>query len=407
MGGVLVASLFGLGACAPGAPEEAAAPAPAPDDGAAPSAAELAHELVLIDTHIDVPYRLVEDPGVDISQRTEGGDFDHPRAVAGGLDVAFMSVYIPAKYQETGGAKELADELVDMVEGFATSWPEKFRIVRSAEEAELRTPGIVGLALGMENGEPIEGDLANLRHYHDRGIRYVTLTHSENNHISDSSYSTERTWEGLSPFGREVVAEMNRLGMMIDISHLSDAAAEQVLELSEQPVIASHSSLREFTPGFERNLSEDLLVKLAANGGVLQINFGSGFLTEESNKAGLATWAAMDAYAEENDLDSDAPELEEFVRRYRQENPMPLADLNDVLDHIDRAVAVAGIDHVGLGSDFDGVGPSLPDGLKDVSQYPNLIQGLLDRGYSKDEIAKVCGGNLLRVWRAVEAGAGT
>lgn len=368
-------------------------------------AVRLAHEFLLVDTHIDVPYRLAEGGDEDISNRTEGGDFDYPRAIAGGLDVPFMSIYVPADYQETGGAKEYADGLIDMVEGFEQRWPDKFVVISDTAAAESLPAGVLGLALGMENGEPIEGDLDNLRHFFDRGIRYITLTHSENNHICDSSYAKEKTWDGLSPFGREVVAEMNRLGMMIDVSHLSDAATDQVLDLTAVPVIASHSSARKFTPGFERNLSDDLIVKLAENGGVLQINFGSAFLTEESNRTGLAAWTAAEAHAEENGLDPDGPEMEEWLKGYRRENPVVLADLGDVVNHIEHVIEIAGIDHVGLGSDFDGVGPTLPEGLKDVSEFPNLIRALLERGHSEDDIRKICGGNLMRVWRAVEGGA--
>ncbi len=368
-------------------------------------AERLAHEFLLVDTHIDVPYRLADGGDEDLSQRTDGGDFDYPRAIAGGLDVAFMSIYVPASYQETGGARDYADSLIDMVQGFEGRWPGKFRVVHDTEEVGAISAGIIGLALGMENGEPIEGDLENLRHFYDRGIRYITLTHSKNNHICDSSYAKEATWNGLSPFGREVVGEMNRLGIMIDISHLSDAAAEQVLALSSTPVIASHSSVRAFTPGFERNMSDELIVKLAERGGVIQINFGSSFLTEEANTHSAATWEAAAAYAEENGLDSDSPEVEEWVAEYRREFPLRLATIEDVVDHIEHVIALVGIDYVGLGSDFDGVGPTLPEGLEDVSRFPNLIQALLERGRSEEDIEKICGGNLMRVWRSVETAA--
>lgn len=368
-------------------------------------AVQLAQDFLLVDGHIDVPYRLAESGDEDLSQRTEGGDFDYPRAIAGGLDVPFMSIYVPADYEDSGGAKDYADELIDLVEGFEERWPDKFLVVADPAAAESLPEGVVGLALGMENGAPIEGDLANLEYFFDRGIRYITLAHSKNNHICDSSYAEEKTWNGLSPFGREVVVEMNRLGMMIDISHLSDEAAEQVLELSASPVIASHSSVRKFTPGFERNMSDDLIARLGENGGVIQINFGSAFLTEASNRAGFAAWDAAKAYAEENALEPDSPEVEEWVKGYRAEHPQPLADLSDVIDHIEHVIAIAGVDHVGLGSDFDGVGPTLPEGLKDVSQFPNLIAALLERGHSEDDIRKICGANLMRVWRAVEAGA--
>ncbi len=388
----------------------AACQAPATDDGdppvtPAPSseqrAQRLATETLIVDTHVDVPYRLGEEMA-DISQRTDGGDFDYPRAVAGGLDAPFMSIYVPASYQE-GGAFDFAESLIDLVEGFERQWPDKFRVATSVDEVVANfEAGVMSLPMGMENGAPIEGDLAKLRHFHDRGIRYVTLTHGENNHICDSSYARERTWNGLSPFGREVVAEMNRLGMMIDVSHVSDEAFWQVMELTEAPVIASHSSLRHFTPGFERNLSDEMVVALGDNGGTVQINFGSAFLTAAANAHSREYYGARGAYAAENGLEDGDPELEAWSEAYLEEHPPVFADVSDVVAHIDRVVELAGIDHVGLGSDFDGVGDSLPTGLKDASQLPNLIAALLDAGYSEADVEKILSGNVLRVWREVE-----
>lgn len=388
-----------LGACAP---REEAPPAAAADGAALQARAErLARESILIDTHIDVPYRL-EEGMEDLSVRTEEGDFDYPRAVAGGLDVPFMSIYVPSSMEEDG-AFEMAERLIDMVEGFTTQWPDKFALARSVADVRRNfAAGIMSLPMGMENGAPIEGDLENLRHFADRGIRYITLTHAENNHICDSSYATEKTWNGLSPFGREVVAEMNRLGVMVDVTHVSDDTFHHVLELSRAPVIASHSSLRHFTPGFERNMSDDMLVALAANGGVLQINFGSAFLTQEANQQSFAFYAASAAHAEEHGLEDGDPALDEFADAWWQEHPLSHADLSDVVAHIDRAVDLVGVDYVGIGSDFDGVGDSLPTGLEDVSRYPALVAALLEKGYSDQDIVKILGGNLLRVWEAVE-----
>lgn len=368
----------------------------------------LTRQTLLVDTHVDVPYRLSEKMA-DVSQATEDGDFDYPRAKAGGLDAPFMSIYVPASYQETGGAKDLADELIDMVEGIAAGAPDKFAIARSPAEVEEQfAAGLISLPLGMENGAPVEDDLANVQHFYDRGIRYITLTHSKNNQICDSSYeeADNRRWNGLSPFGREVVADMNRLGMMVDISHVSDQTFYQVLELSSAPVIASHSSCRKFTPDFERNMDDAMIQALAENGGVIQINFGSSFLTEASNLQSNARWAATRAFAEEQGLDreneEDRAKIEAFMEQYDQENPKVFADLSDVVAHIDHVVRLVGIDHVGIGSDFDGVGDSLPTGLKDVSQYPNLVRALLEKGYSEEDVAKLLSGNILRVWREVE-----
>ncbi len=373
----------------------------APGAALAARAQALAHETLIVDTHVDVPYRLEEEME-DISVRTAKGDFDYPRAVAGGLDAPFMSIYVPSSMEEEG-AYEAADELIDMVEGFESRWPDKFAVATSVADVRAQfEKGLISLPMGMENGAPIEGDLEKLRHFAERGIRYITLAHAENNHICDSSYAVEKTWNGLSPFGREVVAEMNRLGVMIDVSHVSDETFFQVLELTSAPVIASHSSCRHFTPGWERNMSDEMIVALAENGGVLQINFGSSFLTQEANEQSLAFFAAARAHAEEHGLDREDPALEEFGRSWWEENPRHYADLSDLVAHVDRVVDLVGIDHVGFGSDFDGVGDSLPTGLKDVSQYPNLIAALLEAGYSEEDVVKISSGNLLRVWEAAE-----
>ena len=389
-----------LGCSAPPAAEE-------PTEDLWARAQRLAAESLVVDTHVDVPYRMVEEPE-DISVATESGDFDYPRAVEGGLNAPFMSVYVPASYQETGGAREFAEKMIEMVRGFEAAAPDKFAVATSvAEVREQFEQGLVSLPMGMENGAPIEDDLANLAHFHDLGIRYITLTHGANNQICDSSYAQERTWEGLSPFGRKVVAEMNRLGIMIDVSHVSDDTFWQVIELSAVPVMASHSSCRKFTPGFERNMDDDMIRALAGNGGVIQINFGSAFLREDANRQGFAMWQALGAFQAENELEDDDPALETFREEYLAENPPIFADISDVVAHIDHVVDIAGIDHVGIGSDFDGVGDSLPTGLKDVSDLPNLFYELLKRGYSDEDVRKIAGENLMRVWSAVEEHAAT
>ncbi len=365
-------------------------------------AIELARELIIVDTHIDVPYRLTEQMQ-DVSARTDGGDFDYPRAVEGGLNAAFMSIYVPASTQEQGGARALAEELITMVEGIAAAHPDKFAIARSPAEVRRHfAQGLLSLPLGMENGAPLEGDLANLAHFHRRGIRYITLTHSANNAICDSSYAEQRTWNGLSPFGREVVLEMNRLGVMVDVSHVSDEAFWQVMEVSRAPVIASHSSCRRFTPGFERNMSDEMIVKLAERGGVIQINFGSTFIEEQYNRESIARWFAVGKLLEEHGLTREDAEGRRLAEQYATDHPLQVATLSDVADHFDHVVQLVGVDHVGIGSDYDGVGDSLPTGLEDVSKYPNLIAALLRRGYTDQDIEKLAGANLLRVWSEVD-----
>jgi membrane dipeptidase len=373
----------------------------------------LAKRLIIADGHVDVPYRLREklgpdgQPTEDISQRTAAGDFDYPRAVEGGLDVPFMSIYVPAELQSTGGAKALADELIDMMEKIARESPGKFAMAHSVAQARRNTQeGKISFALGIENGAAIEDTLENVAHFHRRGVRYITLTHSQDNLLSDASYSTGKpTWNGLSPFGRQVVAEMNRQGIMVDVSHLSDDAIRQAVEVSQVPVIASHSSCRHFTPGFARNISDELIQAVARKGGVVMINFGSGFLTPAANAYIDEVRKAVTTFGTERGLKPDHPDVKAFVETWMREHPAPYARVEDVADHIDHVVKLVGIDHVGLGSDFDGVGDSLPIGLKDVSQYPNLFRVLLERGYSEADLEKIASANVFRVWSEAETHA--
>ena len=380
-------AIFFVGACAGSNDTAKAKPAP---------------QTLIIDTHIDIPFRLHRNY-TDVGIATEGGDFDYPRAVAGGLNAAFMSIYIPAAVDEAGNSATLADKLIDDMEALAENHPDKFAIATcSADIYAQASEGLVSMPLGMENGGPVATSEDALEHYYQRGIRYITLAHSKTNALSDSSYDLNEAHGGLSPLGREMVARMNQRGIMIDVSHISDAAFTQVMELSEVPVIASHSSLRHFTPGFRRNMTDVMVATMAAAGGVIQINFGSSFISSEAREYANTSSARAMAYQRQNNLTRDAPELRAFRTQYREDNPYPFATMDMVLDHIDRAVALGGIDSVGIGSDYDGVGDSLPTGLKDVSTYGALMDGLRDRGYSQTDINKIMGGNLMRVWQAVE-----
>lgn len=358
-------------------------------------AQQMAQQHIIIDTHIDVPYRIYN-RWEDMSQATEIGDFDFYRAVQGGLNVPFMSIYIPASYEESGGSFQLANQLIDGMEALVGRAPHKFAMAPDSKDVIAQFgSGKISLALGIENGTPIEGKLENLQHFYDRGVRYITLAHSKSNHISDSSYDSNHQWQGLSPFGKELIVAMNNIGMMVDISHVSDDAFYQAIAISKVPVIASHSSARHFTPGFERNMDDKMIKALAKNGGVIQINFGSSFVTRQANQYGGLQAAAAKKAGVANDR--------AFAAKFKAENPYPFASLDNVLDHIDHVVKLVGIDYVGIGSDYDGVGDSLPEGLKDVTSYPNLIAGLLGRGYSEADIEKILSGNFLRVWRQVEA----
>jgi len=403
----VLAISINLAACGPS--EQAGQPEgqDAATEDVATHAMRLAQDSIIIDTHIDVPYRLY-DAWEDVSVATDGGDFDYPRAVAGGLNAPFMSIYTPAGLEAEGRSKDVADELIDLVNRIVDESSGKFAIALSPADVEAHfEAGQISLPLGMENGSPIEGDLANLQYFHDRGIRYVTLAHGLSNHLSDSSYDDNKQHGGLSDFGIEVVREMNRLGIIVDISHVSDEAFWNVMEVTTAPAIASHSSARHFTPGWERNIADDMIIRLAENGGLVMINYGSAFITQKAQDYNQARRAAVAEYMEANNFEEDAEELVAFRQAWIEENgTYPYATLDETLDHFDHVVELVGVDYVGIGSDYDGVGDSLPIGLKDVSSYPNLVEGLIGRGYSDEDIVKILGGNMMRVWREVEAVAG-
>ncbi len=374
----------------------------------------LAHAYIITDGHVDLPYRMrihnfqLEREYLDPSGRNEEADFDFPRSKEGGLDAPFMSIYIPSSYQKTQGrSKEVADSLINMVEGLAGNYPNQVALARTPQEVEVAfASGKIALPMGMENGSPIEADLANVEHFFQRGVRYITLTHAKDNLICDSSYDTTGTWGGLSPFGEQVVKEMNRVGIMVDISHVSDSAFWDVMELTEVPMIASHSSARYFTPGFERNMNDDMIQALAQKEGVIMINFGSTFIDSTSRELSSQMSDAYQAYLAAEGLEGSDSLNKAFRAQYRIDHPDFFSDVQRVADHIDHVVKLVGVEHVGFGSDFDGVGDSLPRDLKNVSQYPNLLLELLNRGYTPEDLEKICSQNLFRVWNAVIAAAG-
>lgn len=404
---------------APAAKAEAKADAkpaaPGTDDPAAQTpptieerASLLAKKVIILDGHIDVPWRLEKSSkdgvlGEDVGTATEAGDFDLPRARTGGLDAPFMSIYVSPDF-EMNGADDVAERLISMVEGIVSAHPQDFALAPTVQSVRDNFgAGKISLPMGMENGAPLMGKLENVAHFHKRGIRYITLAHSKDNHISDSSYDKRHTHKGLSKFGKSVVAEMNRVGIMIDVSHISDDAFWQVMTLSKVPVIASHSSCRHFTPGFERNMSDEMIVALAKAGGVIQINFGSGFLDGEVRKGRKEHDAALTAHLKEKGLDAESDAGKAAATAFDAENPAPRATVATVADHVMHVIDLVGVEHVGLGSDFDGVGDSLPEGLGSVAEYPNLFAELLRRGVSEPDLQKIASDNVLRVWTAVES----
>ena len=382
----------------------------APAAYAQDAATRLARDAVIVDTHIDAPGILM-DTWADLGVEAKDREFDYPKARAGGLDIAFMSIYTSPKQDADGSAWQVANAMIDGVEALAQRHPGKFAVLTSPRDVDrLRAGGRVLLPLGMENGAPLGDKLDNVRFFFERGVRYITLAHSANNRIADSSYALEKTWNGLSPFGREVVREMNRLGIMVDVSHLGDASAKEAIALSTVPVIASHSAFRHFTPGFERNISDEIARLVAAKGGVIQVPFGTAFIDPASAADTQAHFRAINDFNRRNAERKAAgePELDRkaFDREWDAAHPPRASTLAQVLDQLDYGVKLVGIDHVGIGSDFDGVDGELPPELKTVADFPHLVAGLQARGYREAGIRKLLGGNLLRAWTAIEAGAG-
>lgn len=388
-------------------------PIPSQDEALHLKAVELTHRFILTDGHIDLPWRLSaknykqNQEFLGHADQTPIGDFDYLRAKAGGLSAPFMAIYIPSSFQDDQSlARTEADNLIEMIDWMIATYPDKFAPGDSPQLIEENfTKGLISLPIGLENGAPLM-QLSDVRYFYDRGIRYVTLTHAKDNHICDSSYDTVRTWGGLSPFGIGLIKEMNDVGMIVDVSHISDETFFQVIDLSAAPVLATHSSCRYFTPGWERNMSDEMIRLLAEKGGVIQINFGSDFLDGDVAKKRKADRQKLESLIADAKLNPDDPEVKVITDEFKKEHPGIFSDVQKVADHIDHVRQIAGIDHVGIGSDFDGLGDSLPDGLKDVSMYPNLIAELLKRGYSESEIEKICYKNVWRVWNKVNEIAG-
>jgi len=379
-----------------------------PDDVILTQAKMLAQKYIITDGHVDLPYRLkvtnfrLEKEYLGIPYQTDKGDFDYVRAKEGGLDAPFMSIYIPSRYQWEGGAKELADSLIQMITYIIDNQPDLFAHAHNPGDVrQAFKAGKIALPMGMENGAPVEDDLSLVSYFRKKGISYITLTHSKDNKICDSSYDTTRTWKGLSPYGFRLLDEMQLQGVMIDVSPISDSTFYQTIRYVKTPVIASHSSCRKFTPGFERNMSDEMILKMKQNGGVIMVNFGSTFLDGSIDAHNDSLRTVYQQLVKEKNMDENSPEGKMFREEFQKNNPRLFSDVEKVADHIDHIVAIAGIDHVGFGSDYDGVGDSLPTGLKDVSDFPNLIAVLLKRGYSESDIEKICSGNLFRVWDQV------
>jgi len=372
------------------------------------------HELVwTVDTHVDTPMRLGKDFDLGVSHPFEkkgSGRVDFPRMKAGGLDAIFFAVFIgqrPCTPENYKAAKERALKMFDILDAELARLAPVATLARCSLEAEnIEKSGKRAIYLGVENGFPIGEDLDMVAELYRRGARYITLAHTSHNQLCDSSTDKEPPCHnGLSSFGKQVVAEMNRLGLMIDISHISDAAVENVLTLSTAPIIASHSSVRALCDN-PRNLSDDLIKKIAAKGGVVQICLLSDYIrqieqdparisAEKKLREKFSLYEKMPP-AEREMLEKEWDELDHLY-------PRRMATISDLVDHVDHVVKLVGCDYVGFGSDFDG-GGGLAD-CRDVADFPKVTLEMVRRGYSESDIAKIWGGNLLRVFKAVEAAA--
>ena len=365
-------------------------------------AVELSKSYLMVDTHIDLPDWLYH-KWFDVSVESNTGEIDYARARKGGLDVAFMSIYTSPSLEGTGKSKVKADSMMSLVNKMVRTWPNKFYLLRSVSEIDKqKNKNKIFLTMGMENGSPIENNITNLEEFYNKGIRYITLAHFKSNHISDSANDPDRKWNGLSPFGEEVVKEMNRLGIMVDVSHISDSSFYDVMRLSKSPVIASHSCCRFFVPSLGRNMSDEMIKILAAHNGVIQINFANSYLRNDIYQQYTNGDNLIKEHLKQFNIAEGSDSASIYENNYWKENPLARATVKDVADHIDHVKNLVGIDYVGIGSDFNGTGGEVPIGLENVSKYPNLVYELLLRGYTDEEIQKVLGGNLIRVWKQVE-----
>lgn len=357
---------------------------------------------ILIDTHNDVTSRTVE--GFDIGQPSIETHTDLPRLRAGGVGAVFFAVFVGAGYVKDSHSANRTLEMIDTVRhDIVERYPNDFVLARSADDIEAaHRQGKIAALMGVEGGHAIEDSPRLLRDYYELGIRYMTLTHSNTNHWADSSGDLDWTnvehHDGLTPFGKEVVREMNRLGIMVDVSHVSDKTFWDALETSRAPIFASHSSCRAVS-NVPRNMTDEMIVALAKRGGVVQINFSCDFLSQRY----ADEVAPMRAKMMEMMSSTSAVMDRDAFRRMAEEERSRIkpATLADVVAHIDHVVKIAGVDAVGIGSDFDGV-TCTPSGLDDVSKFPNLTRALLEKGYSAGDVRKIYGGILLGVLRAVE-----
>lgn len=352
------------------------------------------------DGHNDLPWAVREKGSgrfdtVDIRKSQPELHTDIDRLRKGNVGAQFWSVFVPVDTIRTGNALRTTVEQIELVHAMVSKYPDVFEIAKTAEDVErIQRAGKVASLIGMEGGHSIENSIQNLRRLAEMGAQYMTLTHGDTLDWADAATDDAKS-DGLSPFGEEVVREMNRLGMLVDLSHVSPATMNDALRISRAPIIFSHSSAKAIAD-HPRNVPDEVLQQLPKNGGIVMVNFFSGFVVPESAR----TMAEM--FHIRRSLKQKYPDDQESFTRemaaWEKSHPIERGTANDVMDHIDHLVQVAGIDHVGIGSDYDGIGKT-PEGLEDVSTYPVLTELMLQRGYSEEAIHKVMSQNMLRVFR--------
>jgi membrane dipeptidase len=369
-----------------------------------PRAALLHDRAIVIDSHDDTTQRLIYDKSFDIGARNKNGHIDIPRMHEGGLNGLFFSIWVPSDVTGPPAVKRAMDQ-IDAVREAVRTHPNDLLLATTAEDVRRAfAEHKIAALMGMEGGHMIDDDLRLLRDYAALGVRYLTLTHFKNNNWADSS-TDKPAHNGLTPFGKDVVRELNRLGVMVDISHVSDKTFYDALEVTRVPVIASHSSCRAIS-SHPRNMTDDMLRALAKNGGVVMINYHVSFLSEEfraaSEKQGGDVVAQLAAMSKKCGGDEACSTLESarIDREAMASGKLPKVAWEKIIEHIEHAVKVAGADHVGLGSDFDGA--TMPFGMDDASKLPRITEALLQKGYAEEDVKKILGGNLLRVMEEVE-----